>query len=132
MLTAARAGDIDLIYTKSVSRFARNAMMLLKVVRELKAIGVGIMFEEENINTLSREGELMLTVLAGIAEKERKSTRSNVQLANRNRYLRGVVAVDSNRLLGYEKDDSGKLTILPSSLMKQTLFATSIVSTKKM
>ena len=49
MLTTARAGDVDLIYTKSVSRFARNALMLLEVVRELKAIGVGIMFEEDYI-----------------------------------------------------------------------------------
>ena len=64
MIEKAKAGKIDLIYTKSISRFARNTLMLLKTVRELKNIGVGIIFEEQRINTLNAEGELMLSVLA--------------------------------------------------------------------
>ena len=59
MLGTARTGNVDLIYTKSISRFARNTMMLLQVVRELRSIGVGIIFEEQNINTLRSEGELI-------------------------------------------------------------------------
>lgn len=78
MIEKAKAGKIDLIYTKSISRFARNTLMLLKTVRELKSIGVGIIFEEQNINTLNAEGELMLTVLAGIAEEERRSVRTDM------------------------------------------------------
>jgi DNA invertase Pin-like site-specific DNA recombinase len=111
MLSKARNGEIDLIYTKSISRFARNTLLLLNVVRELREIGVGIIFEEQNINTLRAEGELMLTVLAGIAEEERKSVRSNVQWALKNKCLRGEVMVDTNRLIGYSKNQSGKLVI---------------------
>lgn len=113
MLKQAKAGKIDLIFTKSISRFARNTLMLLQVVRELRAIGVGIIFEEQNINTLEAEGELMLTMLAVIAEEERKSVRTNVQWAMRNKFMRGEVMVDTKRLLGYGKDDSGKLVIIP-------------------
>lgn len=111
MLSKARNGEIDLIYTKSISRFARNTLLLLNVVRELREIGVGIIFEEQNINTLRAEGELMLTVLAGIAEEERKSVRSNVQWALKNKCLRGEVMVDTNRLIGYSKNQSRKLVI---------------------
>lgn len=114
MLQKARDGEIDLIYTKSISRFARNTLLLLQVVRELRAIGVGVIFEEQNINTLRSEGELMLTVLAGIAEEERKSVRSNVQWALKNKCLRGELMVDTNRLIGYDKDISGKLIIVPA------------------
>ena len=113
ILEKARAGELDLIHTKSISRFARNTLMLLQVVRELKSIGVGIVFEEENIHTLKSEGELMLSVLAGIAEEERKSVRSNVQWAMRSKCLRGEVMVNTDILIGFGKDDSGKLIIIP-------------------
>ena len=67
MLTDARNGKIDLIYTKSVSRFARNTAIVLKASRELKELNVGIFFELQNINTLSGAGELMLTIIAAFA-----------------------------------------------------------------
>ncbi|RDY31008.1 recombinase family protein, partial [Lachnotalea glycerini] len=70
MLGKARAGEIDLIITKSISRFARNTVTVLKVARELKELGVGIFFEEQNINTLSGDGEMMLAVLASFAQEE--------------------------------------------------------------
>lgn len=113
MLEKANAGEIDLIYTKSISRFARNTLMLLKTVRELKALGVGIVFEEQNINTLNAEGELMLTILAAIAEEERNTVRSNIQWAVQRRYQRGEVMVDTNRLLGFGKDEAKNLVIIP-------------------
>lgn len=113
MIEKAKAGKIDLIYTKSISRFARNTLMLLKTVRELKSIGVGIIFEEQNINTLSAEGELMLSVLAGIAEEERRSVRTDIQWSIQRRYQRGEVMIDTNRLLGYGKDESKNLIIIP-------------------
>jgi site-specific DNA recombinase len=111
MLEKARSGEIDLIITKSISRFARNTLMLLKYVRELRDMGVGIIFEEEMVHTLRSEGELMLTVLAAIAEEERKSVCSNVQWAMQNKCKRGEVMVDTNRLLGYDTDSKGNLVI---------------------
>jgi len=111
MMEKARSGEIDLIITKSISRFARNTLMLLKYVRELRDIGVGIIFEEEKVHTLKAEGELLLSVLAAIAEEERKSVRGNVQWAMQNKCKRGEVMVDTKRLLGYDKDSKGNLVI---------------------
>ncbi len=111
MIEKALSGEIELIITKSISRFARNTIMLLRYVRQLKDAGVGILFEEEKINTLSSEGELMLTVLAAIAEEERKSVCTNLRWAVQKRYQRGEVMVDANRLIGYDKDKHGKLII---------------------
>ncbi len=111
MMEKARRGGINLIITKSISRFARNTLMLLQYVRELKDIGVGVIFEEEMVNSLKSEGELLITVLASIAEEERKSVRSNVQWAMQNKCKRGEVMVDTNRLLGFDKDAKGNLII---------------------
>ena len=111
MMEKARSGKIDLIITKSISRFARNTLLLLKYVRELRHMGVGIIFEEEMVHTLRSEDELMLTVLAAIAEEERKSVCSNVQWAMQNKCKRGEVMVDTKRLLGYDKDSKGNLVI---------------------
>jgi DNA invertase Pin-like site-specific DNA recombinase len=111
MLTQARNGNLNIIMTKSISRFARNTVLLLESVRELKALNVGVIFEEDHINTLSSDGELMLTVLASIAEEERKSVCGNVQWAVRNRYKRGDAMIDTNRLLGYDKDENDNLII---------------------
>ena len=77
MLERARAGELDLIITKSISRFARNTVTVLKSARELKELGVGIFFEEQNINTLSGDGEMMLAVLASFAQEERRSMSEN-------------------------------------------------------
>ena len=73
MINDAKNGKIDLIITKSISRFARNTVTLLETVRELKAIGVGVYFEEQRIQTISKEGELMLTILASYAQEEARS-----------------------------------------------------------
>ena len=81
MIEDARAGKIDLIITKSISRFARNTVLLLKYVRELKDLGVAVFFEENNINTSSSEGEMMLTVLASFAQEESRSISENYKWA---------------------------------------------------
>ena len=70
MLADARAGKMDLILTKSVSRFARNTRIVLEATRELRELNVGVFFELQNINTLSGEGELMLTIIAAFAQAE--------------------------------------------------------------
>ena len=111
MLTRARGGEIDLIFTKSISRFSRNTLILLQVVRELSDIGVGVIFEEQNINTLSSEGEMMLTIIGAFAQEELRSTTENNKLSRRNRYKRGNVKINANRLLGYRNDEKGQLEI---------------------
>ena len=70
---------MDFVLTKSISRFARNTVTLLEAVRELKTLGVGVFFEEQNINTLSSDGELMLSILASYAQEESLSTSENIK-----------------------------------------------------
>ena len=77
LLKDCRAGKIDIVITKSISRFARNTVTLLETVRELKTLGIDVFFEEQNIHTLSSEGELMLTILASYAQEESLSVSEN-------------------------------------------------------
>ena len=77
LLERCRNGEIDLILTKSISRFARNTVTLLETVRELKKLGVDVLFEEQNIHSMSSDGELMLTILASYAQEESLSASEN-------------------------------------------------------
>lgn len=77
MIRDCKAGKIDLVIVKSISRFARNTVTMLETVRELRGLGVDIFFEKQNIHTLSSEGELMLTILASYAQEESFSAREN-------------------------------------------------------
>lgn len=79
LLAKCRAGEIDMVITKSVSRFARNTVTLLKIVRELKGLGIDVYFEEQNIHSLSKDGELMLTILASFAQAESESVSKNMK-----------------------------------------------------
>lgn len=90
LLNDARKKKIDLILTKSISRFARNTVTLLSTVRELKDLGIGVIFERENINTLSKEGELLLTLLASFAQEESRSISENVKWSIRKRFEQGI------------------------------------------
>ena len=111
MLADARAGKFDLVITKSISRFARNTTTVLKYTRELKELGIGIYFEENNINTLSSEGEMMITVLASFAEEESRSIGENNRWTLRKKFERGEGMVNTNRFMGYDKDETGDLII---------------------
>jgi DNA invertase Pin-like site-specific DNA recombinase/predicted RNA-binding Zn-ribbon protein involved in translation (DUF1610 family) len=112
MMEQASQGEIDLILTKSLSRFARNTLMMLKSIRQLKEIGVAVEFEKEGINTLRAEGELLLSILASIAEEERKQVSTNLKWSFRNKFKRGEAIISTtNRLLGYEKDSNGNLIV---------------------
>lgn len=113
MLRKARSGEIDLIITKSISRFARNTVTVLKVARELKELGVGIYFEEQNINTLSGDGEMMLAILASFAQEESQSMSENNKWAIRKKFERGDIMITASRFLGYDKDEYGELKINP-------------------
>lgn len=102
MMKDARAGKIDLILTKSISRLARNTVDLLTTCRELKRIGVEVKFEKENISTFSADGELMLTLLASFAQAESEQNSENVKWAIRRNYARGKT--NSHWIYGYHWD----------------------------
>ncbi len=90
MLSDCEAGKIDIILTKSIQRFARNTVDLLETVRHLKDIGVEVRFEKENINSMSGDGELMLSILASFAQEESRSISENVKWGTRKRFEQGV------------------------------------------
>lgn len=104
-------GKIDLIITKSISRFARNTTIVLNYTRELKQLGIGVYFEENNINTLSAEGELMMTVLASFAQEESRSISENNKWSIGKRFERGEGMINTTRFMGYDKDETGDLVI---------------------
>ncbi|MEG0566139.1 MAG: recombinase family protein, partial [Hungatella sp.] len=111
MMEKARREEIDLIITKSISRFARNTVTVLKAARELKELGVGIFFEEQNINTLSGDGEMMLAVLASFAQEESRSMSENNKWSIQKKFERGETMINTNRFMGYDKDAYGDLII---------------------
>ena len=89
MIADCRAGKIDMIITKSISRFARNTLDCLNYVRELKDLGIGIIFEKENINTLDAKGEVLLTILSSLAQDESQSISENCTWGIRRRFETG-------------------------------------------
>jgi DNA invertase Pin-like site-specific DNA recombinase len=124
MIEECRKGKIDVIHTKSIARFARNTVTVLEISRELKAIGVDIFFEEQNIHTLSSEGEVMLSVLASIAEDELRSMSGNQRWAFQKKFQRGELVINTKRFLGYDVDENGELIINPEeALIVRQIFA---------
>lgn len=112
MLERARAGKLDLIITKSILRFARNTLDCLNYVRELKDLGIGIIFEKENINTLDAKGEVLLTILSSLAQDEGRSISENCTWGIRRQFETGKHKMSTKRFLGYDADESsGKLVI---------------------
>lgn len=95
------------------ARFARNTVTVLKVARELKELGVGIFFEEQNISTLSGDGELMFSVLASFAQEESRSMSENLKWAVKKKFQRGEVVINAKRFMGYDKNGRGELVINP-------------------
>ncbi len=110
MLTDCREGKIDMVITKSLTRFARNTVTLLSTVRELKLLEVDVYFEKENIHTLSSDGELMLTLLASFAQEESRSVSENLKWRIRKMFEEG--RPNTGRMLGYRLVD-GTLQIVP-------------------
>lgn len=106
MLDACRQGKIDMVVTKSISRFARNTVTLLEAVRELKDLGVDVFFEEQNIHTMSAEGELMLTILASYAQEESRSASENQKWRVRKGFEQGEL-VNWRFMLGYDIGKDG-------------------------
>ncbi|MEW6859881.1 recombinase family protein [Trueperella pyogenes] len=111
MVTDALAGRIDLILTKSVSRFARNTVDSLTTVRALKDAGVEVYFEKENIWTLDAKGELLITIMSSLAQEESRSISENVTWGHRRRFAQGKAIIPYASLLGYKKGEDGGLVI---------------------
>lgn len=109
MVKDALDGKIDLILTKSVSRFARNTVDTLTTIRKLKERGVAVYFEEQSINTLDGKGELLITIMSSIAQEESRSISDNVTWGQRKRFADGKVSLGYKHFLGYEKGEDGLL-----------------------
>ena len=112
MIDDAVAGKIDLIITKSVSRFARNTVDTLVNIRKLKDAGCECFFEEQNIWTFDSTGELMITMLSSIAQEEARNISENVTWGHRKRFEDGKVSIAYGRFLGYERGDDGNPVII--------------------
>jgi DNA invertase Pin-like site-specific DNA recombinase/regulator of replication initiation timing len=107
MIKDALDGQIDLIVTKSVSRFARNTVDSLVTVRKLKEKGIEIFFEKEGIYTLDSKGELLITIMSSLAQEESRSISENITWGQRKRFSDGKVNMPYKRFLGYEKGEDG-------------------------
>jgi site-specific DNA recombinase len=113
MIHDAYKGKIDYIITKSVSRFARNTADCIEYVRQLKLRGIGVIFEEQNCDTLKCDSELLLTIHAGFAQAESESMSKNITWSVRKRFENGKVAFCYNKTLGYRKGTDGGPEIIP-------------------
>jgi len=113
MIDECMAGNIDMVITKSISRFARNTLDCLKYIRQLKDKNIPVFFEKENINSMDSKGEVMLTIMASLAQQESQSLSQNVKLGLQYRYQQGEIQINCNRFLGYDKDENKRLVIVP-------------------
>lgn len=119
LLADCRDGKIDIVITKSISRFARNTVTLLETVRELKSLGIDVFFEEQNIHTDSGEGELMLTILASYAQEESRSASENQKWRIRKSYEQGEV-LQWRHLFGYDiTKDSVTINPVQAEIVKE-------------
>ena len=113
MIRQCRQGKIDMILAKSVSRFARNTVDTLNFTRELRGLGIPVIFEEQNINSIYPESEFLITLHGAFAQAESESTSSRVRWGKRQAMKSGHVTMQYKQLLGYEKGPDGKPRIVP-------------------
>ena len=113
MIRMCKNKKIDLVITKSISRFARNTVDCLEYVRQLKNLGIGVIFEKENINTLTMTSEFMIALYGSFAQAESESISKNVSWGKEKAYREGKVQFQYQNLLGYRKGTDGKPEIVP-------------------
>lgn len=113
MIRKCRQKKIDLILTKSISRFARNTVDSLKYIRALKELGIGIIFEKENINTLETDTELIITFMSAFAQSESESISANVRWGKKQAMKQGKVNYPIGKLYGYQTGAAGEAEIVP-------------------
>ena len=111
LMEACKKGNVDVVFTKSVQRFARNTEELLTFVRELREIGVAIIFEKENINTLNPDSELFLTIAAAVAEDDLVRYSDNISWSIQDRFQKGECIIGP-RLYGYKVTQARQLTVV--------------------
>ena len=111
MIADALAGKIDLIITKSISRFARNTVDTINTIRKLKAVGVEVFFEKENIYTLDSKSEFLITLLSSLAQEESRSISENITWGQRKRFADGRYCVPYHRFLGYDQGGTNQLVV---------------------
>ena len=112
MIQDCKKGKIDLILTKSITRFARNTVDSISTIRMLKDMGVEVYFEKEKISTFSEKSEQLLTILSSIAQSEAENISANSKWAVQRRFQNGTYKI-STPAYGYEKDENGELVIKP-------------------
>ena len=111
MIEDCKKGMIDMILTKSISRFARNTVDCLNYIRMLKGMNIPVYFEKESINTMDTRGEVLLTIMASLAQQESESLSKNTKMGIHYRFQQGKVMVNARNFLGYDKDENGHLII---------------------
>ena len=111
MIAAGEAGKVDLVITKSISRFARNTRDCLHYARYLKGLGIPVIFEKEGINTMESSGELLFTILSSLAQEESRNISENTRWGIRSRFQQGIPHINAACFLGYDKDEAGHLVI---------------------
>jgi site-specific DNA recombinase len=113
---------IDMIITKSISRFARNTLDCLKFIRQLRDKNIPVFFEKENINTMDSKGEVMLTIMVSLAQQESQSLSQNVKLGIQYRYQQGEVQINHNRFLGYTKENKRLVIVLAEAEVVKRIY----------
>ena len=111
MIEDCKARKIDMVITKSISRFARNTLDTLTYVRLLKDLGIEVFFEKENIKTLDSKGEVLLSILSSLAQDESRSISENSTWGIRRRFEQGKLHINHTKFLGYDKDKNGNLVV---------------------
>lgn len=113
MIKDAMDGKIDMILTKSVSRFARNTVDSLLTIRKLKEKNVAVVFEKEGVNTMDGTGEILITILSSLAQEESRNISENTRWGVVRRFENGKMIVNHNKFMGYTKNENGTLVIVP-------------------
>ena len=113
MIRQCKQGKIDIVLTKSISRFARNTVDCLNYVRALKELGIAVIFEKENMNTLEIDSEILITMLGAFAQSESESISANVRWGIRQAMKEGKAAINYRYFYGYRKGEDGRPEIIP-------------------
>ena len=113
MIRQCRQKKIDLVLVKSISRFARNTVDCLNYIRALRKLGIAVIFEKENINTLESDSEMIITMMGAFAQAESESMSENIKWGKRQAMREGKVNICYNQLYAYKNGDDGKPKIIP-------------------
>ena len=113
MIRQCRQKKIDIVLTKSISRFARNTVDCLNYIRVLRELGIAVIFEKENINTLEADSEMLITILGAFAQAESESISANVRWGKRQAMRDGKAIIQYKKLYAYQRGADGKPEIIP-------------------